>query len=235
MVKICGIDEAGRGPVIGPLVICGTLIETKQKNKLKKLGIKDSKLLSPKKREEIYEQIKDSVEHEVIAIKPDEIDKSVSKNELNKLEAKHSGIIVEKLRASTAILDCPTANKLGYSKDVREFMNKDNKCKLICEFKADLNYIEVACASIIAKVTRDNIIKEMHKEYGDFGSGYPSDPKTKEFVSKNYKKYKDEPELFRKQWQTYKDAVEKNKQKSLGDFWSLLAQTSKIILNIFKI
>ena len=58
MSLICGIDEAGRGPVIGPLVICGVLISEKDLPKLKALDPKDSKLLTPKKRSELEKKIK---------------------------------------------------------------------------------------------------------------------------------------------------------------------------------
>lgn len=212
---ICGIDEAGRGPVIGPLVICGINIPTVDKKKLVKLGIKDSKLIPPKKREELFDILIEKYEYECLIVWQNEIDKELQSEDsnLNLLEAKKSADIIKKLKPASAIIDCPSINVIAYTKTMKELVN--NNTKIICEHKADLNNVEVGCASIIAKVTRDKLIKEMHEKHGDFGSGYPSDPKTKAYLEKNYKKHK---KIFRTTWQTYKNILEKKKQKSLFNF-----------------
>ena len=88
--------------------------------------------------------------------------------------------------------------------------------KLVLEHKADLNYPVVSAASILAKVTRDAEIEKIKKEIGvDFGSGYMSDPRTSEFLKKNYKKY---PEIFRKSWAPYQKIIGAKSQKNLSDF-----------------
>lgn len=214
MSYLCGIDEAGRGPVIGPLVMCGIIIPSKDKSKLKKLGIKDSKLISPKKRDELFEILK-NYKHKVIVCDNDEVDKEVNDEDssLNNLEAKKQAEIIDELENEIVIVDCPSISPTNYTKQLLSHV-KTKKSKIICENKADLNYLEVSCASIIAKVTRDRIIDELKNKYGDFGSGYPSDPKTKKFVFENCRKL----DIFRTTWKTYKNAIEETKQKSLEDF-----------------
>jgi ribonuclease HII len=217
MVLLCGIDEAGRGPVIGPLVIAGVVINSDDEKKLAAIGVKDSKLLTPKKREELFDKILKIVKnHEIIVLEPKDIDKTLadSGTNLNWLEADNSAEIINILRPERAILDCPSNNIKEYSEYVRKKLNIS--CELIAEHKADLNHIVVGAASILAKVTRDRKIEEIKKKVGkDIGSGYPADPVTQKFLLENYKKY---PDIFRKSWQTYKDVINKKQQKGLGEF-----------------
>jgi ribonuclease HII len=183
---VCGIDEAGRGPILGPLVMCGILIEEEDEEKLKKLGVKDSKLLTPKQREFLYKKIIKIVKkYKIIITNPEEIDKAVNGHDglnLNKLEAKKSIEIINSLSPDRAIIDCPSNNIQKYKGFL---LKKIKKTELILEHKADYKYPVVAAASIIAKVTRDNEIEKIKEKIKiDFGSGYMSDPKTVEFISK---------------------------------------------------
>lgn len=217
MTKLCGIDEAGRGPVIGPLVTAGVVIDSKDEAKLKKLGVKDSKLIPPRKREELFDAILKIVKnHEIMTLSPQDIDAALMdpSSNLNWLEADTQAAIINKLTPEKVIVDCPSNNIEAYSDYLRKKLNVD--CELLCEHKADLNHLVVGAASILAKVTRDRMIEEIKKKVGqDIGSGYPADPITKIFIEANYKKY---PDIFRKSWATYKALVAKKQQKGLGDF-----------------
>ena len=217
MVSICGVEEAGRGPVIGPLVMCGVVMDESLVFELDAIGVKDSKLLTPEQRENLFEKIKKIVDnYEIIIISPKEVDDVLESQDmnLNWLEAKTSAKIINKLKPNKVILDCPSTNINAYSNYVKNLL--EIKVELIAEHKADLNYRIVGAASILAKVTRDREIEKIKSKIGiDIGSGYPSDPKTKEFLEKNYKKY---PEIFRKTWVSYRNIIEKKKQKSLGEF-----------------
>lgn len=223
MVLIAGIDEAGRGPVIGPMVIVGTLIDEVDEILLKSWGVKDSKKLSPIQRERLYEQIKTLVkDFRVKIIQPHEIDDAVEGDEtnLNWLEADKTIEILNELKPKTAYIDCPSINIKAYreylTKGLEELDAKNKKIRLVVEHKADERYIVTSAASIIAKTIREHEIKRIKEKYKiDFGSGYPSDPRTQEFAEKNYKKY---PEIFRKSWGSYKNIVEKKKQRRLGEF-----------------
>jgi ribonuclease HII len=175
MALICGIDEAGRGPVIGPLVTCGVVIDSADEKKLAALGVKDSKLILPKKREELFDKILKIVKrHEVVVLSPQEIDSALidPDTNLNWLEADTSAEVINKLTPEKAIVDCPSINIEEYQEYIRKKLNVD--CELVVEHKADLNHLVVAAASIIAKVTRDRAIEEIKKKVGqDIGSGYP--------------------------------------------------------------
>jgi|TARA_B100001971_G_C18216154_1_gene553978 ribonuclease HII len=219
MVLICGIDEAGRGPVLGPLVMAGVLIEEKEEEKLRKIEVKDSKLLTKEQREALYKKIiKIAKDYKIVTTQPKEIDKAVNGHDglnLNWLEAIKSADIINKLNPNKAIIDAPSSNIPAYKEYLSGFI-KNKQTKLILEHKADLNYPVVSAASILAKVTRDKEIEKIKKKIKhDFGSGYPSDPKTIEFLEKNHEKHK---ELFRKSWMPYKNILNKKLQKRLGDF-----------------
>ncbi|MFH1637905.1 MAG: ribonuclease HII [Candidatus Woesearchaeota archaeon] len=214
MALICGIDEAGRGPLIGPMVISGVVLEEKDGIKLKGLGVKDSKLVLQPKRVKLEKEImRIAKSYKVIVVPAKEIDDALESADmnLNKLEAVKTAMIINALKPSAAIVDCPSNNIEAYEAYLRIFL-KDKNIKLIVEHKADLNHIESAAASILAKVRREEEISNLKKKFGDFGSGYPSDPKTKEFLKKNYNKC---PEIFRKSWSTFQKVVG---QKTLKDF-----------------
>jgi len=217
MTLLTGIDEAGRGPVIGPLVICGVLIESEDEKKLAAIGVKDSKLLLPKKREELFDKILKIVKkYEIVILSPKDIDAALMDPDtnLNWLEADNSADIINKLKPEKAIVDCPSNNIPEYRDYLKKKLNVE--CEVLAEHKADLNHVVVGAASILAKVTRDREIENIKKMVGeDTGSGYPADPITKSFLSQNYKKY---PQIFRKSWQTYKDVVAKNQQTGLDNF-----------------
>jgi len=212
---ICGIEEAGRGPVIGPMIMVGCTIKAKDEQLLKKIGVKDSKLLSHLQRKELFNKIIALVDYEISILSPSIIDSALkdSSMNLNKLEALTSAKIINKLKPDSVIVDCPAKDTAGYASLIVEHLDK--KIKVIAEHKADVNYPIVSAASILAKVTRDEEIEKLHKEFNvDFGSGYPSDEKTQEFVNKHYQDYN----FFRKTWQTYKNVVDGKKQKKLFDF-----------------
>jgi ribonuclease HII len=216
MAKILGIDEAGRGPVIGPMVMAGVIIEESAEEELKKIGVKDSKLLSPAVREALFEKIQKIVlNYEIIIITPQEIDNAVNDTalNLNGLEAKTSAKIINTLKPDKAILDCPSTTPSAYVTTLKK--NLTHKCDIVAEHKADVNFVVVGAASILAKVTRDREIEKIKELYGDIGSGYPADPITQVFLRRNYKTY---PKIFRKSWSSYKKLADKKSQTGLGDF-----------------
>ena len=221
MALICGIDEAGRGPLIGPLVIAGVLIEEKDNEIFRTIGVKDSKQILPTTRARLFGQIKSIVKkYEIIQVSPAEIDTAVlsKTTNLNWLEAEKSAEIIAKLEPDIAILDCPSNNTAAYKNYVSGELRKKGitKIKLIVEHKADQNYPSSAAASILAKVTRDEEIEKLKKKVKhDFGSGYPSDPKTQKFLRENYKEFRD---IFRKSWSSVQQLYAAKSQTKLGSF-----------------
>jgi len=196
-VKICGVDDAGRGSMLGPLVIAGISINKNQIKKLSALGVKDSKKLTPKTREDLFGKIISLVDsYYVQKISPSSIDKSVKKNELNHLEAKYMAKVITKLDADTSYVDSCDVNPQRFGKEISMLSN--NK-KIRSYHHADSKFLVVSAASIIAKVTRDRALEKIRKKYA-VGSGYPSDPKTISFVKKFYQSQKTMPIFVRKSW-----------------------------------
>lgn len=219
MTIISGVEEAGRGPVIGPMVMAIVTIDKEEEVKLANIGVKDSKLLTPVRREFLFDKIKDiAKEHKIIVLSPEDVDMALGAEDmnLNLLEAKTSAELIDSVNIDEVILDCPSNNISAYTASVLGFIQKNKQVKIVSEHKADLNHIVVGAASILAKVTRDRLIEDIKKNIGiDFGSGYPSDPKTIKFLEDNWSKYKG---IFRKSWSSYKRHENKAKQKGLSDF-----------------
>ncbi len=224
---LCGIEEARRGPVLGPMVMCGALIEEENLPKLVALKPKDSKLMTPIQREKIYDKLlKVLKNYKIFIIHPAEIDKAVHGHDglnLNKLEARKSAEILNEFEPDKAIIDCPSNNISSYRNYLKKLI-KNKKIELILEHNAE-RYTLVAAASIIAKVTGDREVIKLKKQIGiDFGSGYMSDPKTVDFLKSNFENY---PEMFRKSWFPYKDLLNQKFQKSLSDFTQFLKEEKK--------
>ena len=206
-MQICGIDEAGRGSMLGPLVIAGISLDKKNLRKLSSLGVKDSKKLSPKLRESLYKQIiKIADDYYVAKISPKSIDASVKKHCLNGLEAKYMAKVVSKLNPDTSYVDSCDVNPQRFGKEISRL--SDNH-KIKSYHHADSRFVVVSAASILAKVTRDRAIAKLRKDY-DLGSGYPSDSLTVKFVTKYYKKNHEMPNFVRKSWKPIQKIVAKN-------------------------
>jgi ribonuclease HII len=219
-----GIDDAGRGPVIGPMVLAGCLINENAERELKKLGVRDSKQLTQRRREFLAEKIKEKAEtFEIITIYPEEIDgNSLNGINLNKVEAIACAKIINKINKGfkkiKVIVDCPSTIISKWQDFLKTKIKNLSNLEISCEHKADKNHVSVSAASILAKITREKEISKLKEIYGDgIGSGYCSDPITKRFLKENAKKHKNKG-IFRKTWITWKNVFEEIEQKKLGDF-----------------
>ncbi|MDH5483262.1 MAG: ribonuclease HII [Candidatus Bathyarchaeota archaeon] len=204
---IAGVDDAGRGSVIGPLVIAGVLMKEEDIPRLIQLGVKDSKLLSPRRREELDIEIKRIVQnHTVIKLQPKEIDRVVETgrklHKLNRLEAQTMAKIIETLKPDKAYVDASDVLEERFKHHIQECLSF--KIEIVSEHKADRTYPIVSAASIIAKVERDKEIAELASKYGDLGSGYPTDPKTIDFLKQCLEKTSTYPCFIRKSWKPAK-------------------------------
>ncbi len=204
-MRIIGVDEAGRGSIFGPLVIAGISIDNSFD--LKALGVRDSKKLSPKRRESIYEQLRglDGIEIVVKELRPALIDRYVMKGQkhmkLNYLEAKFMSIIINSLNGELAVVDAADTSERLFASQISLFLKR--KVILISSHHADDIYPVVSAASIVAKVRRDNVIKGIQAQYGKIGSGYPSDPVTREYLRENISSINSLP-FVRMSWKTLK-------------------------------
>lgn len=199
-MDILGIDEAGRGSVLGPMVIAGVVVPEKMEKVLERMGVKDSKRLTPNRRTILSRKLKKMFEYEIVVISAREIDEMRAEGiNLNEIEKNAMESILLKINPEKAIVDAVDVKAERF----QENLCRDTGVNVIAEHKADDKYIEVSAASIIAKAERDDQIAQINKEFiksGGIGSGYPSDPKTKDFLT-NYT-YDEMPDFVRRSWAT---------------------------------
>ena len=145
MKNLCGIDEAGRGPLAGPLVVAGVILEKEI------LGLNDSKVLSEKKREKLFDEIKEKSKYHIVFKSAKEID-------------------------DFGISFCLKSSILEIMEQLQEFSNNflmDGNTNfgiqnLQKEIKADAKYAQVSAASILAKVSRDRFMDEISPLYANY-------------------------------------------------------------------
>lgn len=204
---VLGIDEAGRGCLIGPLFLAGFLIPEEDHliDKLNDLGVKDSKLLLSHKRDALAKEIKKIAQgYKVAKISPSLIDKF----SINDLEIKFSAQLINKFLPHRVYIDVPAsgAGIKNYCRAVGSLcLNPDHK--IIGANKMDNTNVLVAAASILAKTERENYVKILKKKYGDFGSGYPADPKTIKWLVSWKKSQREWPSIVRKKWATLNNFI----------------------------
>ena len=212
-MRICGIDEAGKGPVLGPMTAAGVVAE--DDSALSGLGIRDSKQLTPKKREQLFDEITSSFEYSVIVRTPQEVDSRPGT--MNQFTVACHAEVLRNLRPDKVILDACDVNAKRFGENVLSCSGVE--AEVISVHKADAKYEVVGAASIVAKVTRDRIIEELKTEFGDIGSGYPSDETTVAFLRGYIREYGKAPSCARLTWQTTKDLLSSSAQKSLDGFF----------------
>ena len=198
-MTVLGIDEAGRGPAIGPLVVAGVLIDASAGVQLKDLGVRDSKDLSSERRRAMVEGIREiAQESRIIAFAPVQLNDNLNAVELSAIVR-----LVDELAPDTLYLDAPVGPRAipAFAGMLRRSC-RSSGLTLVAENKADARYPVVAAASILAKVYRDEAIDRLHGVYGDFGSGYPADPKTQRFLSDWYDAHRTFPGCVRTRWRT---------------------------------
>jgi ribonuclease HII len=212
---ICGVDEAGRGPVIGPLVVCGVSVDDEAP--LVKLGVRDSKRLTRKRRGELAPRIIEISHVEVVEVSADEIDAFRESMTMNELEAMLFARIVDKLLPDIAYLDAADVSEERFCEMTRSHM----RCgaRTVARHRADDVYPVVSAASIIAKVTRDHRVDLIREELGtEVGSGYTSDPVTRSFIQGWIAENGSLPPHIRRSWATSKKLMNLNGMRTLESF-----------------
>lgn len=217
---ICGVDEAGRGPVIGPLVIAGVTVHDEQI--LDSWELKDSKKILPKKRLILSKKIMENVHSfKVLIIKANDIDDMRKVMTLNEIEVHAFSTIIKKLRPTRCFVDAADVKADRFGKDIaRSFTHPP---EIISEHNADDTYPIVSAASIIAKTRRDQEVKIIEDTLQKrlplpLGSGYPADPVTKHFLTSWVEKYHTLPPHTRKSWKTSKQILANRSRRTLDDY-----------------
>lgn len=181
--------------------------------------MRDSKQLTPKRRQSFFKKIIEiSAGHKIISIHAQEIDSRASVGlNINELEALKVAHILDELNPDVAYIDSPTSpDPKKFEKMIRKNLKNQN-IDIHCEWKCDSNHIECSAASILAKVTRDVEVDKIRKAIGmDFGSGYPADPITMKFVKEHWENRLSK--YIRHSWGTIKDLEKMKGQKTLGEF-----------------
>ncbi|HII06688.1 MAG TPA: ribonuclease HII [Methanotrichaceae archaeon] len=201
-MRLLGADEAGKGPVIGSMFVAGVVIEEDQLFDLAALGVKDSKMLSPKRRAFLAAKIeKIAQDRYVLEVKPEVIDELRQLITMNEIMVKSFSKVVGNLSADRAILDAADVNQERFARRVKE--GSGTSMEVIAEHRADKNHIVVAAASILAKVNRDRSVRELERTIGlEIGSGYPSDPTTVRFLETWMEEHGELPPFVRHSWKT---------------------------------
>ncbi len=210
MGSLIGVDEAGRGPVIGPLVVAGFRLETTEEEKiLEGLKIRDSKKCTRQRRERLAVELRRIGKYTIKTFSASEIDENRKIKTLNKIEGELFAEVINQLDPeddTTVIVDSADANENSFKDYIEEKLMKQPK--IISKHKADENYLVVAAASILAKIERDNQIDKIAKELRtDIGSGYPADPITRQFLEKWLNDKGDLPPYTRRSWNTAKKLI----------------------------
>lgn len=213
-MNVLGIDEAGKGPVIGPMCVAGVMIDESKLNTFRNLGVRDSKQMTAKRREQMAWQIKKYADgFFVFEIGPSQIDELRKIMTMNEIMVMAFSRVVEKMHPDKAYVDAADVNAERFGKNLLETYSKTDavaakNLTIVSRHKADALFPIVSAASIIAKVRRDELIEEMKSKIGiDFGSGYPSDPKTKQFLADWVKEHGSLPDIVRHSWKTAENAL----------------------------
>lgn len=199
-------------------MIAGIVVEEEKIEDLRRLGVKDSKMLLAETRTRLSKEIPGIVEsHHVVELSADELDRIVNRapkfQRLNLLEAKAMAQVIEKLKPDVAYVDSSDTRPERFKNNIRDCLHFAPR--IVSEHKADINYPVVSAASIMAKVHRDGRIEEIKQEYGEIGSGYAHDPTTAKFLRDYYTKHGEFPPIVRRSWKTLRNIVAELAQTSL--------------------
>ena len=211
----CGVDEAGRGSVMGPLVVGAVYVE--DDSKLVELGVRDSKKLTPKRREAMFDKILDIADgYSLVTVSAEEIDLRRERETLNEIELAMFVDATSRYPALRVYADCPDVNEMSFQSALTARLGGVD---VIARHKADDTYPVVSAASIIAKVTRDRIIADISAEFGEsIGSGYPSDTVTTGFIEKWIKENGCSPKYTRNSWETVKSIKSRLSVRKITDW-----------------
>lgn len=215
-MSICGVDEAGRGSVLGPLVVAGVCAGEEEAESFLGIKVRDSKKLSPQQRSRLYEKIKANFKFEVLKISAERLNKLMERKNLNEIEVEAFAHVIKKLGPGKAFADSADVNAARFREDILGVLRQEDVegVEVVAEHQAEDKHKVVAAASIVAKVERDREIELLHRKYGDFGSGYPADARTINFLRAYFGKEGRFPEEARTKWKT----LEGIKTKKLSEF-----------------
>lgn len=210
-----GVDEAGRGPVLGPLVVAGVAVQTDVA--LRQLNVRDSKKLSPERREALAPEIEKIARYELVVIPAEEIDVMRAEMSLNDFEAKLFAQLIERLRPETAYVDAADVDEIEFKRCVQRELPFPTE--IVSQHNADELFPVVSAASILAKVRRDREMRAIEEEFGvPIGSGYSHDAQTIAFLEKWIRETGTLPRHTRTSWDTARRLLAEARNRKLDEF-----------------
>jgi ribonuclease HII len=200
---LLGIDEAGKGPVVGSMFVAGLVVDEEKLFDLAAMGVKDSKQLTPERREILSKKIirvaADQYILEVQACVIDELRQVMTMNDI--MVRSFSQVLMRLSSANRAILDAADVNEERFAERIRKACG--TSMEILAEHRADQNHQVVSAASILAKVKRDQSIRDLERSLScTIGSGYPNDPQTIQFLDNWVKEHRELPTCARHTWAT---------------------------------
>ena len=216
-----GVDEAGRGAVIGPMVVAGVSFREKDMCELERVGVRDSKELSRKERAEKYGQVVGIAKSICICVvQTTEIDDHVSYNRLNHLEALTMAQVIDNMNADSIFVDCCDVNQERFKANILSYLKRrlrmrKGKLDIFSFHHADSLHLAVSAASIVAKVIREEELCNIRKVHQGIGSGYPSDKKTASFIRSWIDEVGVPPPFVRCSWLPVKRILMERQQRQL--------------------
>ena len=202
-VKVLGIDEAGRGALLGPLIVAGVLVAQEDLERLRERGASDSKGVRRERRRDVLLSLRGLfLGARVCTIAPRDIDGT----NLTELELTAAVEIVRRLRPHVLVFDAPVSPGAipGLAERLRSrcALAGAEPREIIVVPKADRDFPVVGAASLLAKVTRDAYVMYLRRRYGDFGWGYPAEEAAVRFLRAWWERHGELPPICRRKWAT---------------------------------
>lgn len=211
-----GVDEAGKGPVLGSMFAAAVRVAD---GVSLPDGIRDSKDLTPERREELAAALRDreGIETGVAEVPTERIDDPGTDMNTLTVEAQADALGAVLHVGDTVVLDAGDVSEDRFADRVSSRL--DGVHDLSAEHGADGAYPIVGAASVVAKVERDAHVRRLAEAFeDDLGSGYPSDGTTRNFLEQYVGEYGELPDCARATWGTSRDVLGAAEQSSFGDF-----------------
>lgn len=205
MATVLGVDEAGRGAVLGPLVVAGICVEEDELTGLWELGARDSKTVPRGGRRCVVRAIaRSGARGRVVVVPASEVDRG----NLTSLERDAALTLIAALSPARVVVDTPVGPQaipqFKASLSSRSGLSGD---AITVVPRADRDHPAVGAASLLAKVVRDAYVVSLHRQYGDFGWGYPGEAKVRALLSAWFAERGSFPPICRTRWQCVQDLL----------------------------
>jgi ribonuclease HII len=216
-MDMIGVDEAGKGPVLGPMVAAAVRADPDALPD----DVDDSKRLTPARRESLAATLRAdaAVDVGVAVVTTDRIDDPETDMNTLTVAAQAEAVAAVADGDDAVLADAGDVSESRFADRLAEHAaDRGASVSVTAEHGADERHAVVGAASVIAKVERDERVSAIATEYGDVGSGYPSDPTTRTFLREYVREHGTLPACARASWQTCADLLAAAEQSSLSEF-----------------